>query len=160
MGRPAVSVLVPALFVVVAVGCGNYVKRAGSLYADGRYIEAAEVFERTEHRLGEYSPKERSEYGLYRGMTLLVLGDLRHAQRWLAYAYEVERAHPGSLRSDRRALLDRGWFELGQRLRNSAPLPSPPGTALAASGAPEAPLPRPEKEPESGGVQENTLVPR
>ncbi len=159
MGRPALSVLFPALMVAAVVGCGNYVKRAGTLYADGRYIEAAEVFERTEHRLAEYTPKERSEYGLYRGMTLLVLGDLKHAHRWLAYAYEVERAHPGALRSDRRALLDRGWFELGQRQRNAV-TPAPPGTALAASGAPEAPLPEPENQPAPDAPNQRSLVPR
>ena len=162
MGRsalPACSVLVPALLLVSVVGCGNYVKRAGTLYADGRYIEAAEVFERTERRLVEYTPKERSEYGLYRGMTLLVLGDLEHAHRWLAYAYEVERTNPGSLRSDRRALLDRGWFELGQRLHRSDS-PAPPGTALAASGAPEAPLPEPDKGPVRDAPSQRSLVPR
>ncbi len=162
MGRTALSVcsvLVPALLVAVVAGCGNYVQRGGTLYADGRYIEAAEVFERTERRLGEYTPKERAEYGLYRGMTLLVLGDLNHAHRWLAYAYEVERANPGSLRSDRRALLDRGWFELGQRTKNSAPSPSPPGTALAASGAPEAPLPEPEKKTSPDSSSQHSLVP-
>ena len=75
-------------------------------------------------------------------MTLLVLGDLNNAQRWLAYSYEVERAHPGSLRTDRRSLLDRGWFEVGQRLRAPAapPLLTRPGTAVAASQPP--PLPR------------------
>jgi hypothetical protein len=159
MGRSALSAFVPALLVVAMVGCGNYVQRAGTLYADGRYIEAAEVFERTEHRLAEYTPKERSEYGLYRGMTLLVLGDLKHAHRWLAYAYEVERAHPGSLRSDRRALLDRGWFELGQRQRNTES-PMPPGTALAASGAPEAPLPEPDATPSPDPQNQRSLVPR
>ncbi|MEZ4220881.1 MAG: hypothetical protein R3B13_08125 [Polyangiaceae bacterium] len=142
------SVLSCALLTTSLAGCGNYVQRGSTLYADGRYIEAAEVFERTEYRLTEFSSKERAEYGLYRGMTLLVLGDLNRAHRWLAYAYEVERANPGTLRSDRRALLDRGWFELGQRSRASGS-PAPPGTALAASGAPEAPLPerdRPRRE--------------
>ncbi len=163
MGRTALSVcsvLVPALLVAAVAGCGNYVQRGGTLYADGRYIEAAEVFERTERRLGEYTPKERAEYGLYRGMTLLVLGDLSHAHRWLAYAYEIERANPGSLRSDRRALLDRGWFELGQRNKGTSPSPSPPSTALAASGAPEAPLPEPEKKTSPDTSSQHSLVPR
>jgi tetratricopeptide (TPR) repeat protein len=141
--------------------CSGYVKRGSSLYADGRYIEAAEVFERTEYRLPESSPRERAEYGVYRGMTLLVLGDLRGAERWLKYAYDVERHAPGTLREDRRALLDRGWFELGQRLRAEPP-PSaePPGTAIAAS-QPPPPVPPPSPDGAPPPVKdERTLVPR
>jgi hypothetical protein len=105
------------LVVPLALACETHVRRGSVLYADGRYVEAAEVFEQTEHRLAGFTPRERAEYGLYRGMTMLVLGDLSNARRWLTYAYEVERVAPGSLRADRRALLDRGWFELGQRQR-------------------------------------------
>lgn len=145
LGRPPL-VAVFVLGALVLGACSGYVKRGSSLYADGQYIEAAEVFERTEQRLPESSPREQAEYGLYRGMTLLVLGDLRNAHRWLAYAYEVERAFPGSLRSDRRALLDRGWFELGQRLRAEPPPPEePPGTAIAAS-QPPPPVPPPPRD--------------
>ncbi len=122
-------------------GCGSYVKRGTALYADGRYVEAAEVFERTEYRLQDASPRERADYGLYRGMTLLVLGDLHNAQRWLAYAYQVDRVHPGSLRSDKRALLARGWYDVEQRLRVAAPPPLLPGTAVAASQPPPPILP-------------------
>lgn len=133
-----------ALVFVLAAGCSNYVKRGSALYADGRYIEAAEVFERTEYRLHDSSPRQQAEYGLYRGLTLLVLGDLQEAHHWLTFAYEVERAHPGSLRGNRRALLDRGWFELAQRLRSTPPRGAPP-TAIAAS-QPPAPLPPPVPE--------------
>ncbi len=122
-------------------GCTSYVKRGTALYSDGRYVEAAEVFERTEYRLQGASPRERADYGLYRGMTLLVLGDLHNAQRWLGYAYEVEQAHPGCLRSDKRALLERGWYQVGQRLRAAPPPPMPPGTAIAASQPPPSPTP-------------------
>jgi tetratricopeptide (TPR) repeat protein len=148
-----------ALFALAS--CSGYVKRGSSLYADGRYVEAAEVFERTEYRLNEAEPRERAEYAMYRGMTLLVLGDLRGAQRWLAYAYEVERHTPGSLRADRRALLDRGWFELGQRLRSEPPpAKEPTGTAIAAS-QPPAPVPQPPPDGASPPVEdERTLVPR
>lgn len=148
-----------AALILGLVGCSGYVKRGSALYADGRYIEAAEVFERTEGRLTESSPKQRAEYGLYRGMTLLVLGDLKNAHRWLAYSYEVERAFPGVLRSDRRALLDRGWFELGHRLQaQPSTTPQPTGTALAASGAPTQPPPTPLPEPDSD-EQQRSLVP-
>jgi hypothetical protein len=141
-------------------GCNGYVKRGSAFYSDGRYVEAAEVFERTEYRLAESTPRERAEYGVYRGMTLLVLGDLRNAQGWLAYAYEVERRDPGSLRADRRALLDRGWFELGQRLRAKPPPNATPSTAIAASQPPPAVSP-PQPDGAAPPVKdESTLVPR
>lgn len=126
---------------VVLGGCTSYVKRGTALYADGRYVEAAEAFEQTEYRLKDASPHERADYGLYRGMTLLVLGDLHNSQRWLHYAYAVDRAHPGSLRADQQALLARGWYQVGQRLRAAPPPPMPPGTAIAASQPPPAPTP-------------------
>jgi len=136
-------------------GCASYVKRGTALYADGRYVEAAEVFERTEYRLRNSSPHERANYGLYRGMTLLVLGDLHNSRRWLAYAYEVDRLHPGSLRPDKRALLARGWYNVEQHLR-VVPRPVPPGTAIAASQPPPPiVLPAPDEGPavERRGLQ-------
>jgi hypothetical protein len=93
-------------------------------------------------------------------MTLLVLGDLHNAQRWLAYAYEVERHAPGSLRADRRALLDRGWFELGQRLRaKPEPDHAPPGTAIAASQPPPPVAPPPSDRQPQAPKDERSLVP-
>jgi hypothetical protein len=130
MFEKSALVLTIALSLVLFTACSSYVKRGEVLYADGRYIEAAEVFERTEGRIGEASLKQKAEYGMYRGLTLLVLGDLNNARRWMNYAYGVERAAPGSLSSDRRALLDRGWYELGQRIRA---VPQPAATAVAAS---------------------------
>ena len=131
--KSALAVVVSALGLLLSMGCSSYVKRGEALYADGRYIEAAEVFERTEDRIGEASARQRAEYGTYRGLTLLVLGDLSNAQRWFDYAYGVERAAPGSLSADRRALLDRGWYELGQRRRV---VPEQPARAAVAASQP------------------------
>ena len=119
-------------------------KRGAALYGEGRYIEAAEVFEKTEYMLEGSDPRERAEYAAYRGLTLLGLGDLRYAQRWMAYAYQVEKLHPGSLRPAERDKLDAGWSELGNRLDRTPALPSTPGTALAAS-QPPPPLALPEE---------------
>ena len=137
------------MMVAAATACSNYVKRGSALYTEGRYVEAAEVFERTEHRLKDATPREAAEYGLYRGLTLLVLGDLPNAHRWLTYAYQVEQAHPGSLRSNRRALLDSGWYELG-KLMQSGPARMPLPTALAASELAPSPTP-PEPADSEGG---------
>jgi hypothetical protein len=135
-----------SLASVVSLGaCSSSVRRGGALYADGRYVEAAEVFEKTEHELPSCSARQKAEYGMYRGLTLLVLGDLAASHRWLAYAYQVERVHPGVLHPRERDALDRGWLELGRRAGAIAPTPTPPGTAIAASGAPAPPpgAPRP-----------------
>lgn len=155
------ALLVAAGAVILALagtGCSSYVKRGCSLYTEGRYVEAAEVFERTEHRLRNSTPRQQAEYGLYRGLTLLALGDVRNAHRWMAYAYEVERWRPGALRPNRRGLLDRGWFELGRRLNAAPPQPAQPGTALAASQPPQpAPPPQPALRPAEGGTRSSLV---
>jgi len=139
MLRGLVSGTALAMFVMLGVaGCSSYIKRGEALYADGRYVEAAEVFERTEARLSESPVRQKVEYGLYRGLTLLVLGDLPNAHRWLTYAYSVERAAPGSLGPERRARLDEGWSELGRRMR--VDLPETPA-ATVASRSPATPVP-------------------
>jgi hypothetical protein len=128
------------LLVVVALlaGCGgHYVNRGADLFADGRYVEAAEVFERTQDRLTKSDSGEQARYGLYRGATLFVLGDFAHAQSWLAYAREVERVNPGALDSEDRAFLDRVWIALEARYRGLPP--NTTNTAVAA--APPAPVP-------------------
>jgi len=153
--------LAAVLLVGCVAACESHVRHGSALYADGRYIEAAEVFERTEHRLAQYTPRERAEYGLYRGMTLLVLGDLGAARRWMTYAYEVERQSPGTLRSDRRSLLDRGWFELGQRIRGGMERGAPfdRDTAVASS-QPRPPDTDPPPSPPAAPATERGLIQR
>lgn len=121
--------------------CTGNVKRGHALYSEGYYVEAAEVFERNERRLSEWPPDKRAAYGLYRGMTLLELGDLRGAGRWLAYARWVAGEHPGVLPAQEQALLAQSQRTLDARLGRpgldgSSPViattggpPSPPGPA-------------------------------
>jgi hypothetical protein len=87
------------------------------LFREGRYIEAAEVFELTEAKLRASPVEVRAEYGLYRGLTYLRLDDLRNAHVWFTYAATIEKKMPGQLSSDERMLLDRGWKELADRTR-------------------------------------------
>lgn len=147
------------LLVAGLSGCAlDPIQRGTNLYADGNYIEAAEIFERTEHRLPDMSMREQARYGLYRGLTLLVLGDLRGAHHWFAYAGNIERRHPGSLGQQRLTLLERGTYELGNRVQQ---IPAPPGhtSAIAATPGPvqpEAPLPAP---PQPEPVQQRSLMP-
>lgn len=74
-----------ALCSVCFAACGSAVGRGAEFYTQGRYIDAAQVFEHTEHSLQSYSEAERSRYGLYRGATLLALGDANEARHWFDY---------------------------------------------------------------------------
>lgn len=105
--------LIASIVVTGAVGCaGPYVDRGTTLYEHGRYIEAAEVFERTEGLLAESTDRERAQYGLYRGLTFVRLGDLEHARLWLSYAYQVERSAPGTLDPAELGAIQRVWAEV------------------------------------------------
>ncbi len=130
--------------------CGGHVSRGHSLYDGGYYVEAAELFERSEARLSSWPPRDRAAYGLYRGMTLLELGDLQGAARWLAYARWIADENPGALdRGEAQLLvqsqqsLDR---QLGHRAHESPALiatSTPPGSPPDASqGAKNPPAPR------------------
>jgi hypothetical protein len=107
-----------ALLLIGVSACGgHYVSRGTSLYDEARYVEAAEVFERTEDRLASSSNTERARFGLYRGATFLKLGDTTHAARWLGYARSVVQSDPDALADDDLALLGASLKALG----NAAP---------------------------------------
>jgi hypothetical protein len=74
-----------ALCSVCLAACGSAVGRGAEFYTQGRYIDAAQLFEHTEHSLQSYSEPERARYGLYRGATLLALGDANEARHWFNY---------------------------------------------------------------------------
>ena len=115
-----------------AAACSPYVQRGATLYSEGRYVEAAEVFELTEHRLASSPPTVRAEYALFRGLTFLRLDDLRDARPWLNYASAMERTRPGTLPPARLALLARGWAELERRGGDKAAAPADPSRVAAA----------------------------
>lgn len=102
-----------ALLLTTACG-GHFVTRGTALYDDAHYVEAAEVFERTEARLGDSSNSERARFGLYRGATFLKLGDTAHAARWLGYARSVVKTDPDALSGDDLGLLDASLKALGR----------------------------------------------
>jgi hypothetical protein len=88
--------------------------RGTSLYEDGRYVEAAEVFEQTEERLSASSNAERARFGLYRGATFLKLGDVPHAARWLGYSRSILNQDPDALKASDAALLDASLTAVGK----------------------------------------------
>ena len=101
----ALTLAASALLALSACG-GHFVSRGATLYDDGRYVEAAEVFERTEERLAKSPSSERARFGLYRGATYLKLGDAVHAARWLGYARSVVQSDPGALDDSELAMLE------------------------------------------------------
>lgn len=109
-------------FALLTVACGgHFVARGSSLYEDGRYIEAAEVFEKTEPRLRQSSNAERARFGLYRGATFLELGDVPRAALWLGYSRSILKLDPESLDASESALLDSSLAAVGRV--DTAPAP-------------------------------------
>jgi hypothetical protein len=157
MGRNAVLGASVTACVVLLSGCGanHFVQRGADLYGEGRFVEADEVFERSEPRVAVASLEERAAYAAYRGATFVALGDLQHAQHWLSMAAEIERAHPGTLRPEQRAFLDGAWHALANRL---PPTPPPASTAVASSN--QVPSPSVESVPPSAPTQQRALVPQ
>lgn len=99
--------LTASVLMMLASACGgHFVARGTALYDDGRYVEAAEVFERTEQRLAQSPSDERARFGLYRGATFLKLGDAPHAAHWLGYARSVVTSDPDALNADEHAMLE------------------------------------------------------
>jgi hypothetical protein len=136
--RTARFVLVVSLLSLVA--CGGYIGRAKRDYNQGRYLEAAEQLGEHEEELGDLPNRKQAEYGIYRGLSLLQLGDYASATRWLSFAYTVEQANPGTLKPEQRALLDRGLLQLNQAVQLS------PGNVVVPT-APSAVAPEPEPSP-------------
>jgi len=157
MARNAVLGASVAACVLALSGCGanRYVQRGADLYGEGRYVEADEVFERSEPRIARAPLEQRAAYAAYRGATFVALGDLAHAHRWLSLASNIERARPGTLRPEERAFLDGAWRALTNRL---PPTPPPVTTAIASSS--QAPSPAVETVPPSAPVQQRSLVPQ
>lgn len=110
MTRQQLLVLAP--FYWVALACAYYVDRGSDLYNQGRYIEAAHVLEKTEGRLATATHPQQAAYGLYRGATLLRLGDLDRAELWLGYSRKAEIEYPGSLTPAERQMLREQFIAL------------------------------------------------
>ncbi len=141
------SFLIAIGFASGAFGCtGGTVSRGEALYADGYYVEAAEIFERNEYRLNEWPADKRASYGLYRAMTLMQLGDFQGARRWLAYCDWVNQKNPGALPPNSRTVLAQTRAQLDTQQGAVMPNPTAPaGSAIAAksSDATVAPAPVP-----------------
>ncbi len=157
MGRNAVLGASLTACLVLLSGCGtnHYVQRGADLYSEGRFVEADEVFERSEPRLAHAPLEQRAAYAAYRGATFIALGDLVHAQHWLNLAADIERAHPGTLHPEERAFLDGAWRAFSNRLPATPP---PASTAVASSS--QVPSPSVQSVPPTAPLQQRSLVPQ
>jgi hypothetical protein len=113
--------VVGATASLLASSCQGHVTRGRYLYREGRYMESAELLASYERDLSKEPPKQQAEYATYRGLSNLVIGNMAEAQRWMGFAYELERRFPGSLRPECRLELDQGWWELTRHL---GPIPA------------------------------------
>ena len=75
-----------------------------------------EIFEHTEAHYGTLSNEERAHFALYRGATLLSLGDYAAAQLWIHLAARLDRQHPGTLSQPELAMLEQTRSAAAQRL--------------------------------------------
>ncbi len=97
----------------MATNCTTFVRRAEQAYSDGRYLEVAETLAEREDELAALSPRQQANYGLYRGLALLKLGDDAGARKWLIFSEQTERKTPGSLLIHQRQLLADGLAKGG-----------------------------------------------
>jgi len=128
----------PTLGLVVAVfalsACSGSLNRGVALYDEGRYVEAAEVFEKHEISRDSGGSARGTTYALYRGMTLLALGDERGAEHWLSAARERDHGTAALLPTEREQL-QRSWQELGAHRRETWPAPGAPSRLAKQGGA-------------------------
>jgi hypothetical protein len=129
---PRAGVVVLFALAFSAGGCGGYLGSAQRAYEEGRYLEAAEKLGEHEAEVESLPPPRQADYGLYRGLSLIMLGDYEGAGPWLRLAASLEQQRPGTLRPAQRRELADGLEQL------SRPSPSPPQKAEPASSGDSA----------------------
>lgn len=106
--------LATTFFLMFAPGCGSYLGSAQRAYQEGRYLEVAENLGDHEAEVTNLEPSKQANYGLYRGLSLMKLGDHEAAGHWLDFAADVEKQRPGSLLPKQRQELDEARGELAK----------------------------------------------
>jgi hypothetical protein len=135
-----------SFFLLLAAGCGGYLSSAQRAYNDGRYLEAAEKLGDHEDEVAQLSPRGKVSYGLYYGLSLMMLGDLDNAERWLLFAEGVEAQKPGTLRADERAEISAARTRIAKisseepALAKQPTSPTLEGAANAGGATPPSPL--------------------
>ena len=95
--RPLARTAAGLLSLALSACGGSALSRGADYYEQGCYIDAAQVFEHNEANLEQYGAADRARYALYRGQTLLALGDYEQARHWLGYGERIVAKHAGAL---------------------------------------------------------------
>jgi tetratricopeptide (TPR) repeat protein len=98
----------------------SYVGKAEMAYDDGRYFEAAELLAAREEDMRDLPVFKRARYGVYRGLSLLRLGEYESAEEWLRYAHELDAEHH-TLAPRQRERLAAGLAELARTRAGATP---------------------------------------
>jgi tetratricopeptide (TPR) repeat protein len=137
--RPAFAASALCAMCLALVGCGgSSLNRGANYYSEKRYIDAAQVFEHAEPELVAYDDAQRARYGLYRGATLLELGDMSEAERWLMFGHQLAAKNPRALSESERAALREALSSARARQASHA---ASPVNAAALDESSEAPAP-------------------
>ena len=110
-----------ALWGAFVGGCGGYVGHAKRAYVEGRYLEASEMLAKRERDIADLMPRGQAEYGIYRGLSSLMLGDNAGAHRWLTFSHQIEKDAPGTLTDSQKAELRRGLVQLARAMGVDVP---------------------------------------
>ena len=89
-----------SLLACGAFGSGGPLVEGEARSGNGQYPEAKQTLAALEGESRAWNEASRAEYALYRGLTLLALGDRGRGSAWLREAKAVEDAHPGTLPYD------------------------------------------------------------
>jgi hypothetical protein len=100
------------LWVLGVGGCAGPLSEGKSEFVAGHYPHAKQIFASLETESREYDERDRASYALYRGLTLMAVGDRPQAAVWLREAKAIEDTRPGTL-SDEDALRLKTALESG-----------------------------------------------
>ena len=100
---------------LVASACAelSYVGKAEMAYDEGRYFEVAESLAAREGDMRTLPAWKRARYGVYRGLSLLKLGEYESAEEWLRYAQKLDEEHH-TLAGHQRERLEQGLAEIAR----------------------------------------------
>ena len=87
-----------AVVALALVACSGPLGDAEEQFTKGQYPEAHQELLELEVASRSWSDASRAEYALYRGLTLVALGDRGRAREWLREAKALDDLRPGSLR--------------------------------------------------------------
>ncbi len=108
---PIATVLV--VLALPITGCGGAMSDAMHAFDESRYPDAVAEFRALEPAARHWSPKKRTHYELYRGLTHLSCGDLREATHWLGSAKADSDRDPELLDEKERGRLIAAWRSMG-----------------------------------------------